>query len=302
MKHQHRNRFLHATWINVIGNALKIVVEGGIGFAFGSLALIADAAQSIADLVGSLVILIWGRLAYDEADRTHPHGHVQIEPLTALFVGALLVLIGLKTGYDSIKGLVVLHELHFSVYLLAGSAFAALDMGAVYLLTVRANRQVNSPSLRAMAQDCLSDLLFTAAVFAGVVGVALGYPYLDPAAGALVSLLVVGQGITITWENINYLAGAAPPEAKQEDIRNAAKEHPAVRGIHDFTAFYVGPVIEVELHVEIDGDLSLHTAHDIETKIKQRILDVDDVYDVHIHLDPSGIGEWKSAPEDTGKT
>ncbi len=298
MKHQHRKQFLRATWINVIGNALKILVEGGIGFAFGSLALIADAAQSIADLVGSLVILIWGRLAYDEADRTHPHGHVQIEPLTALFVGSLLVLIGLKTGYDSVKGLVVLHELHFSAYLLAGSAFAGLDMTVVYLLTVRANRQVNSPSLRAMAQDCLSDLLFTAAVFAGVSGVALGYPYLDPVAGSLVSLLVVGQGIMIAYENINYLAGAAPPEDQQAAIRRAAEDHPATRGIHDFTAYYVGPVIEVELHVEIDGDLSLHTAHDIETEIKQRILDVDNVYDVHIHLDPSGIGEWKSAPDE----
>lgn len=294
MKPQHRDTFLKATWINVLGNALKILVEGGIGFLFGSLALIADAAQSIADLVGSLVILIWGRRAYDGPDRTHPHGHAPIEPLTALFAGALLVLIGLKTGYDSVAGLLAGPGLAFNIYLLGATAFAAVDMAVVYVLTVRANRDMQSPSLRAMAQDCLSDLLFTAAVFVGVGGVAFGYPSLDPLAGGVVSLLVVAQGLAIGYENINYLAGAAPPDEKQKVIQQTILDHPEARGLHDFAAFYVGPVIEVEFHLEIDGDVSLKRAHDIETEVMNALLDIEDVHDVHIHLDPAGIGEWQS--------
>ncbi len=299
MKREYRNQFLYASWINVLGNTLKIVVEGGIGFAFGSLAMIADAAQSIADLIGSLVILVWGRLAYEEADTSHPHGHAQIEPLTALFVGATLVLIGLKTGFDSVRGLFVVQELSYSVYLLGGTVFAALDMGVVYVLTTRANRDMQSPGLRAMAQDCLSDLLFTGAVLAGVVGVAMGHPELDPVAGGVVSLLVIVQGGFIAHENINYLSGAAPPIEKQEEIRRTVYDHPETQGLHDFAAFYVGPVIEVEMHVEINGDISLHRAHDIETEIKRRVLELDDIYDVHIHLDPAGIGEWKESREET---
>lgn len=294
MKPQHRDAFLKATWINVLGNALKILVEGGIGLLFGSLALVADAAQSIADLIGSLVILIWGRRAYDAPDRTHPHGHAPIEPLAALFVGALLVLIGLKTGYDAVAGLLGPSELSFNAYLLAATTFAALDMAVVYYVTVRANRQMQSPSLRAMAQDCLSDLLFTAAVFVGLGGVALGYPVLDPVAGGVVSLLVLFQGLAIGYENINYLAGAAPPDEQQEQIRQTILDHPEARGLHDFAAFYVGPVIEVEFHLEIDGDVSLKRAHDIETDVMNQLLDLEDVHDVHIHLDPSGIGEWRS--------
>jgi len=85
-----RNRadFERASWVNVLGNAAKVVVEGGVGLAFGSLALLADAAHSVADLVASVVVLVWGTASFDEADETHPHGHGRIEPLAALFVGA----------------------------------------------------------------------------------------------------------------------------------------------------------------------------------------------------------------------
>jgi len=61
--------------VNVIGNAVKIIVEGSVGVYFGSVALVADAAHSVADLVASAVVFVWGGSRYDAADETHPHGH-----------------------------------------------------------------------------------------------------------------------------------------------------------------------------------------------------------------------------------
>jgi len=75
-----RDGFARASWANVLGNVVKIVAEGSAGLAFGSVALLADAAHSLADLVASVVVLVWGRSAFDEPDTTHPHGHDRIEP------------------------------------------------------------------------------------------------------------------------------------------------------------------------------------------------------------------------------
>lgn len=292
-----RRAFARASWANVLGNAAKIVVEGAAGLLFGSVALLADASHSVADLVASVVVLTWGDSSFADPDTTHPHGHDRIEPLTALFVGAVIVVLGLNLLYESIQGLAYGTEVRFSYLLVGALGFAVVDMYLVYRYTERVNEQLDSTALSALSKDCLNDIYTSVAVIVGVSGVFLGIPVLDPIAGAVVSLLVVYQGVEIGRENVDYLVGAAPPAERREEIAETLRAHPAVEGIHDLTVFYDGTVLEVEAHVEVDGALTLREAHGIETDLIDGLRAVDAVGDAHVHLDPSGIGEWKEATE-----
>ena len=292
-----RRRFARASQANVIGNAAKIVVEGAAGVAFGSVALLADAAHSIGDLVASVVVLVWGDTRFDDPDSSHPHGHARIEPLTALFVGAVIVLLGLSLLYESIRGMLYGTGATFSYVLLGALAFAMADMYLVYRYTDAVNADLDSTALAALAKDCLNDLYTSFAAVVGVLGLMLGYPLLDPIAGGLVSLLVVYQGGAIALENVTYLTGTAAPEEHRETVRSTLMAHPAVVGVHDLVVYYDGTVLEVEAHVEVDGSLSLRDAHDIETELVQSTRSLEAVGDSHVHLDPSGIGEWKDAAE-----
>ncbi|UWG47671.1 putative Co/Zn/Cd cation transporter [Halanaeroarchaeum sp. HSR-CO] len=289
--------FLRTSWVNVVGNLAKIVVEGSIGLAFGSLALIADAAHSVADLLASLIVLVWGRLAFEGPDPGHPHGHERVEPLTALFVGATLVLLALKLLWDSTTGILEGPSVVYSPFLVFGLTFAIVDMVLVYWYTQRSNRTLGSPALDALSKDALNDVYTSLAAVVGVFGAAVGYPILDPIAGGLVSTLVLREGISISRQNVDYLVGSAPPADELERIRSEIYAHPAVEGVHDLRCHYVGPTIEVEFHAEIDGEFSLYDAHAVETEIRNRVMELPAVGDVHVHLDPSGIGEWKDAPE-----
>ncbi|WP_293028652.1 cation diffusion facilitator family transporter [Natronococcus sp.] len=288
-----RDGFARASWANVLGNAVKIVVEGAVGLAFGSVALVADAAHSIADLVASLVVLVWGRSSFDEPDDTHPHGHERIEPLTALFVGAVIALLGLNLLYESAHGVVHGVDVVFHPLLLGALAFAIVDMYLVYRYTEYINEAIGSTALGALATDCLNDIYTSFAAVVGVIGVLLGFPLLDPIAGGLVSLLVIYQGVDIGRENVGYLVGASPGPTKRAEVTEILRDHPAVEGIHDLTVFYDGPVLEVEVHVEVDGDMPFRQAHDIESELVASLRGIEDVGDAHVHLDPSGIGEWK---------
>jgi len=293
-----RDGFARASWVNVLGNVVKIVAEGAAGYAFGSVALLADAAHSVADLVASVVVLVWGRSAFDEPDETHPHGHDRIEPLTALFVGAVIAVLGLNLLYRSLEGIIDGTDVEFSVLLFAALVFSIVDMYLVYRYTVGVNEQLQSTALTALAVDCLNDIYTSIAAIVGVVGVLVGVPLLDPVAGGLVSLLVVYQGVEIGKENVDYLIGAAPGPEKRNEIVTALRSHPAVEGVHDLTVFYDGTVLEVEVHAEVDGDLPFRVAHDIESDLVDRLRGIDDVGDAHVHLDPSGIGEWKESVDD----
>ncbi|MGZ0746059.1 cation diffusion facilitator family transporter [Haloparvum sp. AD34] len=291
-------QFSRAAGVNVLGNAVKIVVEGAVGVTFGSVALVADAAHSVADLVASIVVFVWGSAVYDEPDETHPHGHQRIEPLTALFVGAVIVVLGVNLLVESVGGILRGPEVTFDPLLLAAIAFSVVDMYALYWYTTRVNADLDSPSLAALATDCLNDIYTSLAAVVGVVGVFFQYPVLDPLAGALVSLLVVYQGIEIGRENVPYLVGSAAPVEDRQVIESTLSEHPAVEGVHDLSIFYDGTDLEVEGHVEVDGEMSLREAHDVETELVERLRAIESVGDVHVHLDPSGVGEWKDAREE----
>jgi len=290
-------RFQRAAGVNIFGNALKIVVVGATGLTFGSVALLADAAHSVADLVASAVVFVWGGSRYDAADETHPHGHQRIEPLTALFVGAVIVLLGVLLLRESVSEFLGSPDITASPILVAALLFALIDMYLLYRYTARVNATLGSTALTALAADCLNDIYTTVAALVGVFGALLGFPVLDPVAGALVSVLVVYQGVEIGRENVTYLVGAAPPAGDRERVIEALRDHPAVEGVHDLTVYYDGTELEVEVHVEVDGGMTLREAHEVETELVTGLRDLDDVGDVHVHLDPSGLGEWKDAED-----
>jgi cation diffusion facilitator family transporter len=299
MDNSDREDFVRASWVNVAGNAAKVVVEGAVGFLFGSLALVADAAHSVADLVASVVVLVYGGASYNEADATHPHGHGRLEPLAALFVGGVIGLLGLTLLYESATEVVRGPGVDVEGWrvMVAALGFAVVSMYALYRYTVRVNARVGSTALDALARDCMNDVYTSVAASIGIVGVGLGHPILDPFAGGLVSVIVVYQGVEIGHENVGYLVGSAPTEAKQDEILEAALSHPEVRGTHDFKAFYDGTEIEVETHAEVDGEHTVYEAHDIESEVVDRVREVEGVGDVHVHLDPAGIGEWADEDE-----
>lgn len=298
MADQDRAAFTRAAWVNVAGNLLKIVVEGGIGLAFGSLALLADATHSLADLLASAVVLVWGRASFRGPDADHPHGHERIEPLTALFVGATLVGLAVLLLYEAVQSVLVGPRVRFSVALVGGLIAAIGLMGSVYWYTTRVNDALNSPALHALAADCRNDIYTSLAAGVGVVGIALGAPVLDPVAGAVVSLLVLWQGIAIARENVAYLVGTAPAPEQRAKIRDRITAHPEVEGVHDLQIYFIGPQLEVEFHAEVRGDLNLHEAHAVETDLIDSLRSLGNVGDVHVHLDPAGIGEWEDATEE----
>jgi divalent metal cation (Fe/Co/Zn/Cd) transporter len=96
---------------------------------------------------------------------------------------------------------------------------------------------------------------------------------------------------------VNYLVGAAPPEDLRKEILSRALDHPQVEGAHDVVAHYVGPEVDVSLHIEVEGDLTLREAHDIETDVVRAIRDLREVDDVFVHVDPKELGEWKKDEE-----
>ncbi|WP_435346183.1 cation diffusion facilitator family transporter [Haloarchaeobius sp. HRN-SO-5] len=280
-------------------NVVLALAKGAVYVESGSLAVGSEAVNSVADSVYSLVVLVGLYLTTQPPDFEHPHGHERIEPFVSLFVAAGVFAAGGLVFWQSVSTLlagdVTVRASAGGVAVLAASAVVKLGL---YRYCRGQGERVNSPALVATALDNRADVLTALAALVGVVGAGAGYPFLDPMAAAVVAVGILWTGVEIVRDNVNYLVGGAPPEDLRAEIVERALDHPEVRGVHDVVAHYVGPEIDVSLHVEVEGDRTLFEAHDIESDVVQSIRAIPEVDDVFVHVDPKELGEWKDDDPD----
>ncbi len=281
-------------------NLALVAGKGAVWAWTGSLAVGSEAVNSLADLTYSLVLVGGLYLTTRPPDERHPHGHERIEPFVSLVValgvfaaGALVfrsaVVTVLGGSYGAVTG-----PLPAGVLVVGGVAKFGL-----YRYCRAVGERHGSPAMVATALDNRADVLTAGAALAGVLGAAAGAPVLDPLAAGVVGVGICYAGVDIVRDNVDYLVGGAPPEELREAILSRALEHPQVHGAHDVIAHYVGPEVDVSLHVEVEGDLTLGEAHEIESAVAEAVGAVDQVDDVFVHVDPRELGEWKE-PADPG--
>ncbi|MFC3477328.1 cation diffusion facilitator family transporter [Halobacterium litoreum] len=281
-------------FVVLAANLALVAAKGGAWWLTGSLAVGSEAVNSLADVAYSLVVLGGIYLTTQPPDFEHPHGHERIEPFVSLVVALGVLAAGAGVIWQAATALQAgtygRSANVAAVVVLVGTAVAKF---ALYRYCLDVAEEHHSPAVRATALDNRNDILTAGAALAGVLGSAAGYPVLDPAAALVVAVGILYTGYEIVRDNVNYLVGAAPPEDLREEILERALAHPDVEGAHDVVAHYVGPEVDVSLHIEVEGEMTLHDAHDIETELIRDLESIPEVDDVFVHVDPKELGEWK---------
>ncbi|MFW6436639.1 MAG: cation diffusion facilitator family transporter [Halococcoides sp.] len=275
-----------------------LAIKAGAFAWTDSLAVGSEAANSLADAAYSVVTVAGLYLTTRPPDFEHPHGHERIEPFVSLLVAAGAFLAAGLTAAGAIQtvraGAAGLQHCPVAVSVLLVTIVAKLAYGR---WCHRIADRTHSPALVATAKDARIDVLTAAAALIGVVGTGLGAPVLDPVAALVVAVGIAYTGVEIVSDNVDYVVGAAPPESLRQSIVDRALAHPDVRGAHDVVAHYVGPEVDVSLHVEIEGDHTLAEAHHIETGVVRAIEALPEVDEAFVHVDPRDLDEWKPDPE-----
>ncbi|MFB6168256.1 MAG: cation diffusion facilitator family transporter [Haloferacaceae archaeon] len=291
---ERRDAIRRAGLVVLAVNLALVAAKGAVWAWSGSLAVGSEAVNSLADLAYSLVLVGGLYLTTQPPDNRHPHGHERIEPFVSLVValgvfaaGALVfrsaVVTLLNGSYGSVGGALPAAVL----------AASALAKAWLYRYCRRVGERHGSPAMVATALDNRADVLTATAALVGVLGAGVGVPVLDPLAAGVVAVGICYAGLDIVRDNVDYLVGGAPPEELREAILERALSHPQVHGAHDVIAHYVGPEVDVSLHIEVEGDLTLDEAHEIESAVVQSVGSLEEVDDVFVHVDPRDLGEWK---------
>jgi cation diffusion facilitator family transporter len=267
--------------------ALIKIVAGIYGH---STAVVADGLESGGDVFASGFVLLGLTLAAKPADWNHPYGHGRVEILTGLLIGVALAVTGALICYTSLERLgrprVALAS--YVVWPLVASLAAKTGLAG---FKFHYGRKIKSASLIADAwNDAMDTVSATAALIA--VGLTLSDPErfinADRWGGFAVGLIVIFGGSRVAYDTAMQLMDTMPEPKMMAEIRQAAAAVPGVRGVEKCFARKTGLRYHVDLHLEVDPDMSVRHSHDIGHQVRESVLTrVDWVADVLVHVEPA---------------
>lgn len=263
------------------------------GLLCGSSAIIADGLHSGSDLASDIAVL-WGiQAAKRPADGCHHYGHSRYEAIITLFVGLLLVGAALSVGIESLVSIGHRHE-PIRGWLPFWMAIASIGVKeALYWWTRAVGRRFSNPALIANAWHHRSDAFSSVAAAAGIGGALIGgdrWLFLDHVTAVVLAAFLVVIGVRICRDAVFKLADRAPAPEVVRKMYDTIRLIPGVRGFHAFRArgTGAGQQIEMDVHVQVDPELSVRQGHDIASSVEGQLRQVlPDISNTVVHIEPA---------------
>jgi len=198
--------------VGIIVNIVIAAVKISFGLLGKSAVLVAEAFDSLSDVAATTAVLIGFKLSSSPKDESHPHGHGKIDSLIALFVGMAIAATGLFLLYQNAVRIYLKEYMNPEWIALFGILTAILMKTGLYIYTTKANKELNSPSIRANAYDHKADVYRLSGVFFGVLFAIVGHPILDPIAALIVSLMIIKMAYVVMRDAIADLVDVQMPD------------------------------------------------------------------------------------------
>ena len=286
-----------------VGTATILIVMKAFALgASGSVSILATLADSSLDLIASLATFFAVRWAAAPPDEEHRYGHGKAEALAALVQAGLVFASAAFIGWEAVQRIFDPRPVTAGGWAVGVVVVSiAVTLWLVWMQT-QALKKTSSLAVAGDRAHYAADLAANVVVLIGVIsGAYLGAPGLDAAAGLVVAVWLFWGAITLLRESADHLLDHAGPEEDRAAIAAAVLADPRISGLHQLRTRMAGQVLMVQMHVDLDPQLTLEAAHAIVVEAEQRIMAAFPHADILIHADPRGRAEAQApavaAPE-----
>jgi ferrous-iron efflux pump FieF len=281
-----------ATYASISVAGAMVLVKLVAWLMTGSVSLLSSLLDSLLDAAASLVNLLAIRQALAPADREHRFGHGKAEPLASLGQSAFITGSALLLIIQGLQRLLTPVPVTNTGIGIAVMVFAVVVTFALVRYQQHIINRTGSLVVSADELHYRSDLILNGAVIVALaVTSVFGWPYVDPVFGIAIGLWIIWSAWRVARKAIVHLMDQELPDDARAQIRRIALAHPQVRAVHDLRTRAAGPDAFVQIHLEMDGDLSLREAHRVSDAVEAEILAAFPQAEVMIHQDPAGVEE-----------
>ena len=270
--------------MTLVGGAINVIlllfkfIAGILGH---SAAMVADAVHSLSDFVTDVIVLVFIRISGKPQDKSHDYGHGKYETLAMTLIGAALLFVAIGIIYSGAVKISIWangEQLKAPGMLALWAALVSIVLKeGVYHYSMVKARQLNSQAVEANAWHHRSDALSSIGTAVGIGGaIILGqrWTVLDPVASIIVGAFIIKVAVSLLRNGIGDLMEQSLPDAVEEEILRLAATVPGVAEPHELRTRRIGNHYAIELHILMDGDITLREAHDkaseVEDLLKER--------------------------------
>ena len=281
----------HSALVGLFLNVFLSLLKGYAGFLAGSRALIADAVHSFSDLTTDIAVIVGAKYWTRPPDESHPIGHKGIESATSFFIGLMLFFAGVTIGFDSVKSLGTnSSSMDSSVFAVIAASISLVSKEILFRWTMKKAKETGSGALAANAwhhrSDGLSSIPVLLAVIAPLVSDKLNF--LDSVGGVIVSVFILKTSWSVLRPAFGEVVNAAPPPEIVEKFHDIAIKVAGVQSIHQLRARMQGGGIFVDLHLQLNGEISVKEGFLIAKEVELQITGSDtSVRDVIARIEPA---------------
>ena len=264
------------------------IAEVFVGIFSMSLALIADGVQSFADAAVSLIVWVGLRLSGKAPDGRFHFGYYRVENFSSIIAALVLTVSGGLVLYESYQGLLFPREIVNAEIAMATALLATAVAGVILFFKARAARRYDSLALKADAFNSTKDVLTSLTAFVGIaLSKYLNIRVTDSIAGIIIGLFVFTVAYSVIKESSLILMDACQCSDILLDIENIVKNVKNVEGVHDIRMRKLGPYLVGDMHVVVDGDMSVREADQIAMQIEEQVKkEFDEVAEIRVKIEP----------------
>ena len=291
-RHPRETSIRKVTWIGLLTNIGLSGLKFAAGYFGRSQALIADAVHSLTDATTDIAVIAGSHYWSRPPDECHPYGHRRLETLVTVFIGIMLAAAGVGIGWESLS---TLHEKKVGPpgwFAFFAALASIITKEILYRWTAGVGKKIKSPALVANAWHHRTDAVSSLPVLIAVGGALLfpSWSFLDRLGAVIVSLFILHAALKIIWPAISELLDAGAPEEIQKKIADITCRTEGVLGVHDIRSRYISSSIQIDLHIVVDGEISVREGHTIADAVENNIIaGIPDVLGVVVHVDPTSI-------------
>ena len=267
--------------VTVIGFAVNLLLSAAklVAGIFGrSSAMVADAVHSISDLATDVVVLLFVKISAKPKDACHKYGHGKYETIASLIIALALGAVGVGiciNGAEKIAAVVRGEQIAKPEFIaLIAAAVSILTKEWLYRYTVKVGRQTDSPAVIANAWHHRSDALSSIGTLIGIgCAYLLGGKWViaDPIAAIVVAAMILKVAIDLLRKGFDELVEGALPSDVEEEIIRIITEDAAISHPHNLRTRRIGSSIAIEVHIRVDGDMSVRESHSLTESIEHRL-------------------------------
>lgn len=294
MNNSRQREIYRVTIVGSVVNMLLLIFKFVAGIVGNSAAMVADAVHSLSDFVTDIVVILFVRLSGRPADEDHGYGHGKFETLATLFVSLVLFGVAVMLFVGGVKDIVaVAHGKQLAeptMVALIAVVISIIAKELLYHYTVKCGEKLNSQVVVANAWHHRSDAFSSIGVLAGVGGAMFlggSWAVLDPIAATIVSLFIVKVAYSLLMPSLEELLERSLPKDVEQRIEQIILSVDGVSSPHHLRTRRIGSAYAIEVHIRMDGNLTLTQAHAVTTAVERLLKqEFGDSTHVGIHTEP----------------